>query len=93
MTKHIEWTDQQKIEWDSWVSGRPECVQKMCKSHPPDNIYKMKSTGHIVTLVSYFEDDTVKVSITNDIVKQTFMERYVFDVNLDDLELWNGKDE
>jgi len=88
--KAFEWTEAQQQVWDEWVKTRPECIQKMCASHPADNIYQMKSTKQIVTMISYSEDGTVKVEITNKYVNQVAFDREVFGVDINDLELWNG---
>ena len=85
--KFIKWTKKEYREWDDWLESRPNCIKKMCFSHPADQIYRMKSTGHIATIFSYSENGTVKVVINNEYVIQTSMERFVFGVTLDDLEL------
>lgn len=84
--KLIDWTQKQKDTWATWVATKPECVQKMCRSHPPDEMYKMKSTGQIVTLYSYSEDGTVTVDIDNEITLQLMVPRRVFGIDIKDLE-------
>lgn len=71
--------------WDEWVATRPESVQALCKKLPPDRLYRMKSTGSRVTLVSYAEDGTVRVNITGE-HNAIMFERQVFGVKADDLE-------
>lgn len=50
--------------WREWVATRPESVQKLCVRLPPDRLYRMKSTGQRVTLLSYGEDDTLRVNVS-----------------------------
>lgn len=71
--------------FDAWVAARPECIQTMCRKLPPDRLYKMKSTGHRVTLHSYSEDGTVTVDITGQ-YNCIVMDRQVFGIDADDLE-------
>ena len=72
-------------EWDAWVASRPECVRVLCERLPPDRLYKMKSTGHRVTMYSYSENGTVTVNVTGDYNVVVF-ERQVFGISPDDLE-------
>jgi hypothetical protein len=71
--------------WNDWVATRPPEVQELCRRLPPDRLYRMKSTGQRVTLLSYSENGTVRVSVSGDYNFVTF-ERQVFGVNADDLE-------
>ena len=82
----IPWTEQEQKGWDDWVSGRPECIQKMCASHPPNTLYKIKATGHIVFIMSYFENNTIKVQVSNEYNPNIAFERDVFGLSLKDLE-------
>lgn len=70
--------------WNAWVSTRPEVIQEMCRSHPPDRLYCMASTGHRVTIYSYSEDKTCTVSVTGDYNLVT-LERNVFGIPIDQL--------
>jgi hypothetical protein len=71
--------------WEEWVSGRPPVVQDLCRKLPPDLLYRMKSTGHRVTVYSYGEDGTVTVLVTGDYNLVTF-DREVFGIKPEDLE-------
>lgn len=71
--------------WDEWVATRPPVVQELCRRLPPDRLYRMRPTGHRVTLVSYSENGTVTVDVGGEFNAVTF-ERQVFGVNPDDLE-------
>lgn len=71
--------------WCKWVATRPPEVQSLCNRLPPDRLYRMKSTGHRVTLYSYSEDGTVTVDVTGE-YNAVVMERRVFGISPDDLE-------
>jgi hypothetical protein len=68
-----------------WLEERPQVIKDMATRHPPNLLYRMKSTGHRVTLYSYSEDGTVSVIVSGRYNLLTF-ERKVFGVNPDDLE-------
>lgn len=74
-----------KAGWDAWVESRPPVIQELCALLPPDNLYKMRSTGLRVTIVSYSESRTVTVAVTGD-YNLVALERQVFGINPNDLE-------
>ena len=74
-----------KAKWDAWVASRPPVIHELCALLPPDNLYKMKSTGLRVTIVSYEEDRTVTVAVTGD-YNLLACSRLVFGINPDDLK-------
>ena len=53
-----------EIGWRRWVNSRPEVIQKMCKSHPPDRLYKLTTTDHRCNIYSYDENGTMTVQVT-----------------------------
>lgn len=71
--------------WAAWVADRPEKVRDLCARLPSDRLYRMKSSGHRCTLVSYNEDGTVCVAVTGQYNLVSF-DRMVFGVPADDLE-------
>jgi len=71
--------------WKDWVESRPVEVQELCKKLPPDRLYRMKDSGHRVTIYSYSEDGTVTVNVTGEYNTLTF-DRQVFGVSPDDLQ-------
>ena len=71
--------------WNEWVATRPQVVQELCHRLPPDRLYRMKSSGHRVTLYSYREDGTVTVVVSGKFNLVVF-ERLVFWISPDDLE-------
>ena len=83
MAKCKELIDQ--AGWDAWVASRPPVIQELCALLPPDNLYKMKSTGRRVTIVSYAENRTITVAVTGD-YNLVALERQVFGINPENLE-------
>ncbi len=72
-------------QWDQWVESRPPVVRDLCRRLPPDRLYRMKSTGQRVTIISYAEEGKVRVLVSG---KYNFVcqEREVFGVDPDDME-------
>jgi len=70
--------------WQEWVSTRPECIQKLCKSHPSNKLYRLADSGHRVTLYSYSEDGTLTVNVSGDYNLVAF-DRQVFGIKPEDL--------
>ena len=85
MAKAIELTPEQTREWDAWVQSRPTIIQELCRRFPPDRLYRLKSSGHRVTLHSYSEDETMTVNVTGDYNFVAFEWR-VFGISPTDLE-------
>lgn len=71
--------------WSEWVATRPESVQKLCRQLPPDRLYRLKTSGHRVTLYSYSEDGTLTVVVSGEYNAVTFG-RKVFGIKPEDLE-------
>ncbi len=71
--------------FDPWVASRPLVVQTLIQKLPPNLLYRLKSTGHRVYILSYAEDGTVTVAITADFNRVDF-ERQVFGIFPEDLE-------
>ena len=85
MAKWIEWTDEQRAVWAEWLASRPQVIQDMAAKFPPDELYRLGSSGHRVTLYSYSEDGTMTVNVTGDFNFVAF-DRRVFGITPDDLE-------
>lgn len=86
MARYVEPTQEQLAGWEQWVSERPPVIQEMAKKFDPWSLYKMKSTGHRVTLSSFNEDGTVTVNVLAEFNEVLLHERAVFGVNPDNLE-------
>ncbi len=74
-----------EAEWEAWKKGRPAIVLATCERLPPDRLYRMKSTGHRVTILAYGEDGTVRVDVSGAFNRVVFS-RQVFGISADDLE-------
>lgn len=87
MAHIISLSDEAKAEWDAWVASKAEwpALVASATARPPDRLYRMKSTGQRVYVVSYFEDGTVRVAVDG---RFNFVinERTVFGIRIDDLE-------
>ena len=53
-----------QAELEKWLSKKPKVIKEMVAQCPPDRLYRMKSTGHKVTLYSYAEDKPVTIFVT-----------------------------
>jgi hypothetical protein len=78
--------------WKDWVSGRPGVVRDLCERYPPDRLYLLKTTGQRVTILSYFENGTVRVEVSSD-WNLVFFNREVFGIDPSDLEECDLPDE
>ena len=84
MARWFEPTTKQQASWEAWVSERPESVRAIAARFPPWELYRLKSTGQRVSVVSIFENGTLKVhvngAINYDFVYFTHPEVCDFDV-------------
>jgi hypothetical protein len=76
--------------WKEFVGSRPPAVRAIAERFEPWRLYRMKSTGHRVTVHSFSEPDGVgRVTLTVNVLG-TFnlveFERQVFGVEPEDLE-------
>jgi hypothetical protein len=85
-------TPEQKSGWDAWVSERPCSVREVIQKYAlaPWKLYRLKSSGHRVTLYSVDEPEdgsfpTLKVDVSGRYNMLSF-ERRVFGIKPDDLE-------
>ena len=85
MARIIEPAAKEKKAWTAWVASRPNNVRKVVERFDPWSLYRMKSTGHRVTIHSFSEDGTLTVNITGEFNTILF-DRQVFGINPDDLE-------
>lgn len=85
MANHFDPTPEQMAAYAEWTASRPESVRKIAERLFPWALYRMKSTGQRVTLVSIFEDGTIKVEVSGRFNALVF-ERDVFGIDPDDLE-------
>lgn len=81
----IEWTKKQREDWDKWIATCPSIIQELCKKFPPNKLYKLKSSGHRVTIYSYSEDKTITVIVSGE-YNAVIFDRQIFGIPPDDLE-------
>lgn len=72
-------------ELAEWLKDRPQIIKDMAADYPPNVLYRLKTTGQRVTLVSYGEDRTVRVAVRGE-YNLVPVERDVVGVELGDLE-------
>jgi hypothetical protein len=80
-----------KLKRSAWYKALSEKVKNRVNEYPPTKRYRMKTTGRIVTLVSYDQGKNGDCnSVTVDISRQDnpgiLFEREVFGVRFDELE-------
>ena len=80
-----EFDEQKQKEWDEWLAPRPQIIKDLAKLLPPNKLYLLKTSNHMVTMRSYDEDGTVSVNVSGDFNFVTF-ERGVFGIKPEDLE-------
>jgi hypothetical protein len=90
MTRPLyEPTDEERVAWELWVAERPDAVRVVAERFSPWQLYRLKTSGHRVTLVAFDEettgDITLRVFISGDHNFLAF-ERSVFGIKPDDLE-------
>lgn len=85
MSRLTQPTPEEEAEWKEWVASRPDSVRIVAEKLDPWTLYRMKSTGNRCTLISIFENGTVKVSITGEFNAVMF-DREVFGIDPGDLE-------
>lgn len=88
MARHIEPTAGQIREWKKWVAKRPPHVRAVAEKFDPWTLYRMRSTGHRVTLVSFGEAPDKTVTLTVAVLGRfnaTAFERQVFGIDPADL--------
>lgn len=89
MANWFEPTDEQITNYAAWVASRPPAIRELAERLLPWVLYRMKSTGHRVTVHAIEEHGdsapTLKVDVLGRWNLVTF-ERRVFGIEPDDLE-------
>jgi len=89
MANVFEPTEEQQKNWAQWVAERPDNVRAVAERFLPWKLYRMRSTGHRVTVYSLGEHPdgtvTLTVNVTGEFNLLSF-ERRVFGISPDDLE-------
>lgn len=80
----LEDEQRDEAEWQHWLKGRPEMIQKLGQRFKPWKVYRLTTTGQRCRLYSFSEDNTVTVSVTKELNLINF-ERRVFGIDPDTL--------
>jgi hypothetical protein len=89
MANILEPTPELEAQWAKWVSTRPPNVRAVAERLNPWTLYRMKSTGHRVTVYSFGEEKDGTVTLTVEITGQynaLIHDRRVFGIDPADLE-------
>ena len=81
--------EESRQSWAEWVASRPEKIRAVAEKLFPWKLYRMKGSGHRVTLYSIDEEESGKISLQVDVTGEfnfVAFERRVFGVDPDDLE-------
>lgn len=89
MARITDPTPEQEAGYAAWVAARPESVRVVAERFTPWDLYRMKSTGHRVTIASFGEQQDGRVTLTVSVRAEfnaIMFERNVFGIDPDDLE-------
>ncbi len=87
MSRIYEPTPKQVKIWKKWVNSRPPEIKEVAERFDPWSLYRMKDTGHKVTILGFSEGETVTISVTvSGKYNKVLFERNVFGVDPNDLE-------
>lgn len=81
--------EQDEVEWQKWLKKRPPHVRAIAEKYPPNRLYRLKTTGHRVTVYSLREGKGGAVTMTVNITAEYNLvdfERQVFGIDPNDLE-------
>jgi hypothetical protein len=87
-------TPEQVLEWEQWLSGRPENIRMVARALPPWCTYRLAPTGQTARLYSYDAQHDGTVTITALLWREDFPEamrpltaRTVFGLHPEDFEV------
>jgi hypothetical protein len=89
MARIFEPTPEQLVGYQEWIAGCPAEVRELIRQFDPWTLYRMKSTGHRVTILSFdeLEDGSLKLRVNvSSQYNRVIHERNVFGVDSADLE-------
>ena len=89
MARIFEPTKAQEKSFKKWVASRPAIVRVVAERFEPWSLYRLKTTGQRVQVISFGEghDDVVTLTVrVSAEFNATLFERDVFGINPDDLE-------
>lgn len=82
-------TPEQLNSWNDWVRNRPACVRAVASRLLPWKLYRIRQSGHRVTMYSFSENPDGRVTCTVTVSGKfnlVAFERDVFGIDPDDLE-------
>jgi len=85
MARWTEPTEAQERAWREFKDRLPPTPRAVAERIEPWSLYRLKSTGHRVTVASIFENGMVSVNVTGEFNLVGFA-RTVFGIDPDDLE-------
>lgn len=87
--RFTEPTKAQERVYRRWVKSRPPNVRAVAERFEPWSLYRLKTTGHRVTVHSFGEEKDGSVTLTVNVTADfnfVMFERQVFGIQPDDLE-------
>ena len=85
MAAIFEFTPEETVKWNQWISEKPPMIRDMAERFPPNRLYRLKGTDQRVTLLSFNEDGTVSVNVGRRF-NLVFDSTNVFGIDINDLE-------
>lgn len=89
LVRWSEPTKEQETLWLEWVAERPPAVREIAQRFEPWSLYRMKSTGQRVAILSFGEQEDGSVTLTVAVSGQfnlVMFDRNVFGIDPNDLE-------
>ena len=85
MAEYHKFNEEQQKEWNDWVATRPQVIKDLIKKVSPTTLYRLKSTGQRVFVISYAENGTVSVAYSGKYNLVDF-EQQIFGILPEELE-------
>lgn len=82
-------TPEQEAGYRNWLATRPDHVRQVAERFDPWSLYRLKTSGHRVTVASFGEGEDGAVTLTVNVLADfnlVMFERQVFGIQPDDLE-------
>jgi hypothetical protein len=86
MAEFYQFTEEQKAGLAAWLAERPPQVRALAERFPPNQLFRLKTTGQIVSTLAFAEDGTLRVLLDQKYNPAAIWSREVFGINPDDLE-------
>jgi hypothetical protein len=89
MARIFDPSPEQEAGWQEWLSERPPHVRLVAEKFPPWELFRLKDSGHRVTIHGFHENGDESLSMTVHVLgayNYVLFERTVFGIFPDDLE-------